>query len=205
MRASHPSVRFAGTLGLLAAIGLGACSSEAPRVTTPGPTHSSAVSSEGPTTATSASARPGSPSPAPTASGKAGQMLDAMVVPPGSHRVGSLPGRAFAQPWEGPSCTAVVDESRFWDVAGDPSSVASYLQARPPQWIPYNTMGALSRQFTGSGLEGYPTGPGWSSPRSAYQLDVTVAADGSATGIRADAQVVPSNASCQTKDGPPAG
>ena len=197
---SNPTVRVAGALGFVAVLLLAACSSGGHRVTAPSQPTSPSVPAA--TTTTPLTSGAGSPTPAASPEGKAFQLLDAVVVPPGSRQERSLPGRAFQGPWEGPRCTALVDESRLWKVAQEPDSVASYLSAHAPGWIPYNGTGQLSGLFTGTGLEGYPTGPGWSAPGSPYQLDVTVSPAGSGfTGIRADAQVVPPGATCDTKGG----
>jgi hypothetical protein len=201
VRTSKTTMRAAGTFGFAAVLVLGACGSGATRVTTPTGSDRSTV----PTTTTAATSAPAGaaiPVAPASAEGKADEMLDAVLVPPGSRPVPSLPGRAFDQPWEEPACFPLVDKSRLWEVAGDPQSVFSYLKAHAPTWIPYNSTGQVSGQFSASTLEGYPTGPGWSSPSSAYQLDLTVAANGHrSTGIRADGEVIPPGATCKSGGG----
>jgi hypothetical protein len=140
----------------------------------------------------------GAPSATSVSQRKANEMLEAVVVPPGSDHVRYLPGAALDQPSQYPACSPLVDESRLWQVAGDPQSVVSYLRTHPPAGIPYDISeqeGVLSSpMFT---LAGQPNGPGWNSPDDAYELVLTIAAVGSdRTGIRADGEVVPPGAAC---------
>ena len=141
------------------------------------------------------------PGPAPTADEQACQLLAAVVVPHGSHLVSSLPGQVFRQAGSVPACTPLVDKARFWETAGDPQSVTAYVGARAPGWLPYGgapgVLGGVGGQVTDYQLSGSPTGPGWSKTPNPDVVVLTIAAiDARTTGIRIDAQVAPSSASC---------
>lgn len=152
-------------------------------------------------------------SSSPSASGRpqvaelqANQMLEAVTVPDGSTVVKSLPGHVFAQAWQHPACTPLVDRTRTWTVPASPSTVVAYLQAHPPSWIPYGPTGEESSggRISAYILNGIPDRPDWTSSGNPDQLQITVAALGSNTsGIRADAQAIPHGASCKTSGGPP--
>jgi len=131
------------------------------------------------------------------------RMLDAAIVPPGSVQVFSLPGSVFAQPSEEPGCTPLIDQPRYWMVPGDPQDIASFLRAHAPPGIPNNGTGQLS---TGGGqtisYDVLDTERG-NSGGSPADLDFTVAALGAGmAGIRADAEVIPGDATCSYSGGP---
>lgn len=131
------------------------------------------------------------------------RMLDAAVFPPGSMQVFFLPGDVFAQPSEQPACTPLIDQAWYWIVPGDPQDIASFLQAHPPPGIPntgagqLNTAGGQTISYDVLDAErgnsgGYPA-----------ELDFTVAALGAGmAGIRADAEVIPADATCSRSGGP---
>lgn len=128
-------------------------------------------------------------------------MLDAAIIPPGAVQVPSLPGSVFAQPFQHPACTPLVDEARYWKVPGNPRNIASFLKVHAPSWIPNSGSGSggPSGKPTFYGVFDVPRAKGWSS---SAQLDFTVAAlRGGATGIRADAEVIPPRSSCARSGG----
>ena len=128
-------------------------------------------------------------------------MLDAAIIPPGAVQVPSLPGSVFAQPFQHPACTPLVDEARYWEVPGNPQDIASFLKAHTPSWIPNSGSGSggPSSKPTFYGVFDVPRAKGWSS---SAQLDFTVAAlRGRTTGIRADAEVIPPRSSCTRSGG----
>ena len=133
------------------------------------------------------------------------RMLDAAVVPPGSVPVFFLPGAVFAQPSRGPACAPLIDQVRYWMVPGDPQGIAAFLRAHAPAWIPNSGEG---RSSTGGGqtisydVMDAERGSNGGSPA---ELDITVAALGAGiAGIRADAEVVPADATCSYSGGPAA-
>jgi hypothetical protein len=128
------------------------------------------------------------------------RMLDAAVLPPGSVPVFFLPGAVFARPSQEPACTSLIDQARYWVVPGDPQDIAAFLRAHPPPGIPNSGAGELS---TAGGqtisYDVFDAEPG--SPPA--DLDITVAALGAGmAGIRADAEVVPADATCTRSGGP---
>ena len=170
-----------------------------------GVSRASATSSQPPTASATSSIPASTTTPPATsvADAHAYQLLDAAIVPSGARQTAPLPGSVFAQPWENPACSPLVDKSRFWVVAGDPQSITAYIRAHPPSWIPYTIVGQTSSggQTTSYDLGGRPSGSGWGSND---QLDLTVASTGNdSTGIRADGEVVPSGASCESSGGGP--
>jgi hypothetical protein len=130
-------------------------------------------------------------------------MLDAIVVPPGSVPVFFLPGAVFAQPSQEPGCAPLIDQARYWVVPGDPQDIAAFLRAHAPPGIPNNGEGELST--TGGQTISYDVfdaEPGHSEGSPA-DLDISVAALGAGmAGIRADAEVVPADATCARSEGP---
>jgi hypothetical protein len=131
------------------------------------------------------------------------RMLDAAVVPPGSVPVFFLPGAVFAQPSQEPACTPLIDQARYWVVPGDPQDIAAFLRAHAPAGIPNSGEGELS---TADGqtisYDVFDAEPG-NSEVSPANLDITVAALGAGmAGIRADAEVVPADATCTRSGGP---
>lgn len=137
------------------------------------------------------------------AGGQAGRMLTAAVLPPGAVQVSGLPGSAFSSPSQEPACHPLTDEVRYWTAPGDPAQVAAFLQAHPPAGLSYNGNGSLFDSTTGHVISYDVTdtlpGHGFGAPAG---LDLTVAAlPGGATGIRADAEVVPPHAACTSSGG----
>lgn len=131
------------------------------------------------------------------------RMLDAAVVPPGSVQVFFLPGGAFAQPSQEPACAPLIDQTRYWIVPGDPQDIASFLRAHAPPGIPGHGAGQLS--MAGGQTISYDVidAEGGNSGGSPAELDFTVAALGAGmAGIRADAEVVPADATCSYSGGP---
>ena len=131
------------------------------------------------------------------------RMLDAAVVPPGSVPVFFLPGAVFAQPSQKPGCAPLIDQVRYWIVPGDPQTIAAFLRAHAPPGIPNSGEGQLS---TADGqrisYDVFDAEPGHSEGSPA-DLDITVAALGAGiAGIRADAEVVPADATCIRSGGP---
>jgi len=131
------------------------------------------------------------------------RMLDAAVVPPGSVQVFFLPGGVFAQPSQEPACAPLIDQTRYWIVPGDPQDIASFLRAHAPPGIPNNGAGQLSTaggQTISYDVIDAERGNSGGSPA---ELDFTVAALGAGmAGIRADAGVVPADATCSYSGGP---
>jgi hypothetical protein len=136
------------------------------------------------------------PEPVSTWDGQAAQVLDAAVVPVGAQQVSSLTGSVFSQPASAPACNPLFDHAGYWVVPGRPQAIASFLESHAPAWIP--NLGYGSGGVKGS-IDFYTVldsvvGPGWNS---ADELTFVVAAHGTgSTGIRADAEVVPSGAEC---------
>jgi len=131
------------------------------------------------------------------------RMLDAAVVPPGSVQVIFLPGAVFAQPSQEPACTPLIDQTRYWMVPGDPQDIAAFLRAHAPPGIPNNGTGQLST--TGGQPISYDVLDAERGKSGGFpaELDLTVAALGAGTaGIRADAEVVPADATCTYSGGP---
>ena len=131
------------------------------------------------------------------------RMLDAAVVPPGSVPVFFLPGAVFAQPAQEPACAPLIDQARYWIVPGDPPDIAAFLRAHAPPGIPNRSAGQLSTaggQTISYDVMDEERGNGEAPPA---ELDITVAALGAGiAGIRADAQVVPADATCSYSGGP---
>jgi hypothetical protein len=131
------------------------------------------------------------------------RMLDAAVVPPGSVQVFVLPGAVFAQPSQKPACAPLIDQARYWMVPGDPQDIAAFLRAHPPPGIPNSSAGQLST--AGGQTISYDAidAERGDSRGSPAELDFTVAALGAGmAGIRADAEVVPVDATCTYSGGP---
>jgi hypothetical protein len=141
--------------------------------------------------------------PSARGGGLAGRMLDAVIVPAGAVRVARLPGTAFAQPSQGPACTPLTDDVRYWVVAGSPSGVAAFLAAHTPRWLPNDGTGSLVT--AGGEPISYSVSDAPENDRlgSWAELNFTTAAlPGGMTGIRADAEVPPADAVCSFSDGP---
>jgi hypothetical protein len=131
------------------------------------------------------------------------RMLDAAVVPPGSVQVFFLPGGVFAQPSQEPAYAPLIDQTRYWIVPGDPQDIASFLRAHAPPGIPNN--GADQLSMAGAQTISYDVidAERGNSGGSPAELDFTVAALGAGmAGIRADAEVVPADATCSYSGGP---
>jgi hypothetical protein len=130
------------------------------------------------------------------------RLLDAAVVPPGSVPVFFLPGAVFAQPSQELACAPLIDQARYWVIPGDPQDIAAFLRAHAPPGIPNSGEGELST--TGGQTISYDVfdaEPGHSEGSPA-DLDITVAALGAGmAGIRADAEVVPADATCTRSGG----
>ena len=131
------------------------------------------------------------------------RMVDATVVPPGSVQVFFLPGDVFAQPSQEPACAPLIDQARYWMVPGDPQHIAAFLRAHAPPGIPNNGEGHLitaGGQTISYDVTDAERGNSGGSPA---ELDITVAALGAGmAGIRADAEVVPADATCSYSGGP---
>jgi len=131
------------------------------------------------------------------------RMLDAAILPPGSVQVLFLPGGAFAQPSQEPACAPLIDQTRYWMVPGDPQDIAAFLRAHAPPGIPNNGTGQLST--TGGQPISYDVLDAERGKSGGFpaELDLTVAALGAGVaGIRADAEVVPADATCTYSGGP---
>jgi hypothetical protein len=108
----------------------------------------------------------------------------------------------FAHPSQEPACHPLTDEVRYWVVAGDPADVTAFLTAHAPSWLPNDGSGWLGS--TGGGTISYEVmdAPRGKSLRAQPGLDFTIAAlPGGATGVRADAEVVPPGATCTSSGG----
>ena len=131
------------------------------------------------------------------------RMLDAVIVSPGSMQVFFLPGTVFAQPGQEPGCTPLIDRARYWIVPGDPEDIAAFLRAHAPPGIPNSGEGQLSAADGRTiSYDVFDMEPG-NSEGAPAELDITVAALGAGmAGIRADAEVVPADATCTYSGGP---
>jgi hypothetical protein len=112
-----------------------------------------------------------------------------------------LTGSAFAEPPQSPRCRPIVDETSYWAVPENPQDVVGFLKSHAPRWIPnkgsgsYTDKGAVVSSF----VTDYVVKSGWNTND---QLDFSVASVGQgSSGIRADAEVVPPDASCQSDPG----
>ena len=127
----------------------------------------------------------------------AARMLAAAIVPAGAVQVPFLPGSVFVQPSEQPACSPLIDEARYWVVAGDPAGVAAFLKAHPPSGLVNagtGWLGSTGGQTISYEVADAPRGTSFGAPAG---LDFTVAAlPGGLTGIRADAELVPPDAGC---------
>lgn len=136
--------------------------------------------------------------------GQADPAADLLVkapVPPGASRVADLPGKAFDQPAMEPACRPIDVRTAFWtsDLGGP--DVVDYVRSHQ----------GLDLQVSGSGtVTDHGTTRSWSvvlnpvaeasggqeTPAQVPMVVYQVAPLGSGTGIRIDAEVVPSGSSC---------
>ena len=139
------------------------------------------------------------------AAGQASRLLAGALLPPGSHPVAKLPGRALDQPAQLEGCNPLEDAGRLWLTPEAPAAVTAFLTGH----VPAGTTNSVRGEST---LAGRPTSfvvvddvlrrsRDGKLVDTGAELVFTFARSGSRTGVRVDAITVPPGAACLSGGG----
>jgi hypothetical protein len=139
------------------------------------------------------------------AADNASRLLASALLPPDSHPVAKLPGRALDQPAQLEGCNPLEDAGRLWLTPEAPAAVTAFLTGHVPAGTTNSVRG-------GSTLAGRPTSfvvvddvarrsPDGKLADTGAELVFTFARVGSLTGVRVDAITVPPGAACLSGGG----
>jgi hypothetical protein len=140
---------------------------------------------------------------ASTSSTHATTMLNSIILPSGTQRVVRLTQPGFGQPEQRPACQPLIDQPRYWTVRSTVGQVGSFLNTHPEMGMRISASGVFNgTKDSGDFVAEAPINQSVRSLSSQSTLVVTFISVGNGdVGIRADAEVVPKGARCQTSGG----